>query len=76
MTPPATRLPLVRRASQNELKSANGNRPYRYQLHKIDDGKITTKEIVETKDGDVARLIAMNDKPLDRGGASRPRSIA
>src|SRR5271170_8132554 len=56
---------LVRRASQNELKSANGNHPYRYQLHKIDDNKITTKEIVETKDGDVARLISVDDKPLD-----------
>ena len=56
---------LVRRASQNELHSSNGGHPYRYQLHKIDDGKITTKEIVETKDGDVARLIAVNDKPLE-----------
>jgi len=58
-------VPLVRRASQNELHSSNGGHPYRYQLHKIDDGKITTKEIVETKDGDVARLIAIDDKPLD-----------
>lgn len=56
---------LVRRASQNELKSGNGNHPYRYQLHKVDDSKITTKEIVETKDGDVARLVSFNDKPLD-----------
>jgi hypothetical protein len=56
---------LVRRAAHNELNSSNGNHPYRYQLHKIDDSKITTKEIVETKDGDVARLIAVNDKPLD-----------
>jgi hypothetical protein len=56
---------LVRRASQNELHSSNGHHPFRYQLHKIDDGKITTKEIVETKDGDVARLIAVDDKPLD-----------
>lgn len=55
---------LVRRASQNELKASNGNHPYRYLLHKIDDSKITTKEIVETKDGDVARLVAVNDKPL------------
>lgn len=58
-------VPLVRRASQNELKASNGNHPYRYLLHKIDDNKITTKEIVETKDGDVARLVAVNDKPLD-----------
>jgi hypothetical protein len=56
---------IVRRASQNELQSSNGNHPVRYKLHKIDDAKITTKEIIETKDGDVARLIAVNDKPLD-----------
>lgn len=54
---------LVQRASHNELAPGNGH-PYRYKLHKIDDGKITTKEIVETKDGDVARLIAVGDKPL------------
>jgi len=56
---------LVRRASQNELNSSGGHHPYRYQLRKVDDGKITVKEIVETKDGDVARLISVNDKPLD-----------
>lgn len=56
---------LVRRASQNELHSSNQNHPYRYKLHKIDDSRITTKEIIETKDGDVARLIAVNDKPLE-----------
>jgi hypothetical protein len=54
---------LVRRAAHNELVAADGH-PYRYTLHKIDDGKITTKEIVETKDGDVARLIATGDKAL------------
>jgi len=56
---------LVRRAAQNELKTDHGNHPYRYQLHKVDDNKVTTKEIVETKDGEVARLVAQNDKPLD-----------
>jgi hypothetical protein len=54
---------LVRRASQNELGTGDGH-PRRYTLRKIDDGKITTKEIVETKDGDVARLISTGDKPL------------
>lgn len=58
-------LAVVRRASQNELQPGNGTHPFRYTLHKIDDNKITTKEIIETKDGDVARLIAVNDKPLD-----------
>src|SRR5579862_2218036 len=74
MNPPATLaqgadtaidpVAIVRRASQNELHSSNGNHPFRYKLHKIDDEKITTKEIVETKDGDVARLIAVHDEPL------------
>lgn len=55
---------LVRRASQNELNSSGGQ-PYRYKLHKVDNGKSTTKEIVETrKDGDVARLIEWGGKPL------------
>ena len=57
-------VPLVRRASQNELNSSGGQ-PYRYKLHKVDDGKSTTKVIVETrKDGDVARLIEWGGKPL------------
>jgi hypothetical protein len=54
---------LVRRAAHNELGTGNGH-PYRYKLRKVDDGKITTKEIVETKDGDVARLISTGDQPL------------
>jgi hypothetical protein len=54
---------LVTRAVHNELAS-DSKHPYRYTLHKVDDGKITTKEIIETKDGDVARLIAFDDKPL------------
>ncbi len=56
---------IVRRASQNELRSSNGNHPYRFRLHKVDDGKSSTKEIVETKDGDIARLIEKDGKPLD-----------
>jgi hypothetical protein len=54
---------LVKRAAYNELHTSGGH-PVRYKLRKVDDGRITTKEIVETKDGDVARLIAVNDKPL------------
>ncbi|MBV8632789.1 MAG: hypothetical protein JOZ83_17830 [Silvibacterium sp.] len=54
---------LVRRASKNELAPGHGH-PFRFKLRKVDDGKITTKEIIETKDGDVARLIAVGDQPL------------
>ncbi len=55
---------IVKDASFNELKASNEGHPYRYKLHKVDDDKITTKIIVETRDGDVARLIARDDKPL------------
>ena len=57
-------VPLVRRAAHNELASSGGAHPYRYKLHKIDDHKDTTKIIVETHDGDVARLIQADGKPL------------
>ena len=55
---------LVRNASWNELHSSGPPSPVRYKLRKQDAKSITTKEIVETKDGDVARLIAKNDQPL------------
>jgi hypothetical protein len=54
---------IVTRAVHNELAPGSLH-PFRYTLRKVDDGKITTKEIIETKDGDVARLIAFGDKPL------------
>ena len=53
----------VARASHNEL-AAHDEHPYRFTLRKVDNGRITTKEIIETHQGDVARLIAINDKPL------------
>jgi len=36
----------------------------RYRLRKSSPRITTTKEIVETADGDVARLVAINDQPL------------
>lgn len=55
---------IVTRAAHNEL-TARDQHPFRYTLYKInEDGKSTTKEIIETKDGDVARLIAVGGKPL------------
>lgn len=54
---------VVTRAAHNEL-APSGHHPVRYTLRKVDNGKITTKEIIETKDGDVARLVAVGDKPL------------
>ena len=54
---------LVRDASYNELKPGNAPR-YRYQLRKTDEKGTTVKEIIETPDGDVARLLSRDDKPI------------
>lgn len=42
--------------------------PMRYQLRKQSPRLTTTKQIVETRDGAVARLVAVNDRPLDAAG--------
>ncbi len=56
---------LVDRVLANEAKAAQDtSHPMRYVLRKISPRLATTKEIFETKDGEVARLLAMNDKPL------------
>jgi hypothetical protein len=55
---------LIKRAVANELKPGSHLHPYRYKLRKLDDGKNNTKEIVETKDGDIARLIKWGENPL------------
>jgi hypothetical protein len=55
---------LVRRAVQHRLDASRSHQPLRYTLHVHDERHDTTKEIVETRDGDVARLVAINGKPL------------
>ena len=57
---------LVDRALANELRAAqDASHPMRYHLHKTSPRLTTTKDICETKDGEVARLISVNDKPLN-----------
>lgn len=56
---------LMARASQNELANAYGHHPLlRYRVRKITPRSDTTKEVVETLDGGVARLIAVRNEPL------------
>lgn len=56
---------LVQRVSQVELTHSIGNRtPMRFRLRKITEKSDTTKEIVETSDGAVARLLAIRGVPL------------
>jgi hypothetical protein len=62
---PAQAASLVERALATEVTSANSTgHPMRYRLHKTSPRLTSTKEIVETRDGDVARLVAVNDQPL------------
>ncbi|MHB1794237.1 MAG: hypothetical protein ACYCPO_04670 [Acidobacteriaceae bacterium] len=56
---------LVETAIENEINNSYGRRPpVRYLLRKKTRDTGTTKEIVETNDGGVARLVAIHDQPL------------
>jgi len=56
---------LIDRALAAELQSAqDALHPMRYLLRKSSPRFTTTKDIIETKDGAVARLVAINDRPL------------
>lgn len=68
--PSADALALVRRTAVNEEranheKAGNSPNPIRFKLHKEDEKGITTKEIVQTRDGSVARLVAIDNRPLN-----------
>ncbi len=53
-------------AAQNELGiiDNDGSVPLRYRTRKIDDKGDTTREVIETRQGSVARLIARNGQVL------------
>jgi hypothetical protein len=58
---------LVKRALEAEVKSAQSpQEQMRYRLRKATPHFISTKEIFETRDGAVARLVSINDRPLSR----------
>ncbi|HEY3989197.1 MAG TPA: hypothetical protein VGM02_07860 [Acidobacteriaceae bacterium] len=73
--PPDDPVALVRAASWNELHGSNNVHPFRFRIRKQDENGATTKDIIETKDGDIARLVAVDDKPLtpERASAERAR---
>ncbi len=54
---------LVRNAAYNEQRSG-ADHPFRYLYRKEEDGKTTLKEVLETHDGTVARLLERDGKPL------------
>jgi hypothetical protein len=55
---------LVRRAVQHRLDAAKNHHPLQCVIHRSDDHRDTTKLIIETSDGNVARLVAISGKPL------------
>ena len=71
---------LVRRAVQHRLDAGKSHRPVRYLIHRTDERHDTTKAILETVDGDVARLVAIDGKPLsamaDRAELARLDTLA
>jgi hypothetical protein len=63
---PAQGHALLDRTLANELRAArDSSHPMRYQLRKTSPRLTTTKEIFETKDGLVARLLSINNQPLN-----------
>lgn len=62
---PAQAQALVKQALAAELQaSQDTSHPMRFLLRKVSPHSTTTKEIVETRDGDVARLLSVSDQPL------------
>jgi hypothetical protein len=58
---------LVDRALASELRAAqDASHPMRYRLRKTSPRLTSTKDILETRDGDVARLVSIFDKPLNQ----------
>ena len=56
---------IVARALANEYAAArDSSHPMRYELLVSSPRLTTAKKICETRDGDVARLVAVNGKPL------------
>jgi hypothetical protein len=66
-------------ASWNELHPQGTSRPFRYRVAKVDSKGSTVKLVVETKEGDIARLIEKEGRPLtpqeDRAELARLDSL-
>jgi hypothetical protein len=66
---------LVKRALENEVRGAgDAEHPMRYRLRKSSPRLTSTKQIFETKDGAVARLLTVNDAPLNAADEQREQA--
>ncbi|MGO9340407.1 MAG: hypothetical protein ACLPY1_23275 [Terracidiphilus sp.] len=75
---PAQAQALVVRALATESRAAQDMsrmaHPMRYRLHKTSPRLTSTKEIVETRDGYVARLLSINNQPLNQADEEREQA--
>ena len=55
---------LARSVVTNELKFQDDHTNWMYRLEKEQYGKKQVKEIIETKEGSLSRLLSINDRPL------------
>ncbi len=66
---------VVLRVLAAELRTAQDTQhPMRYRLHRSSPRFTSTKEIVETREGAVARLVAVNDRPLSPTDEQREKA--
>jgi hypothetical protein len=66
---------LVQRALANEVAAAQDtSHPMRYVLRKTSPRLTTTKDMIETQDGLVAMLVAVNDRPLSAPEQAREQA--
>jgi len=75
---PAQAQGLIDRALATESRAAQDlshlGHPMRYRLRKTSPRLTSTKEIVETRDGDVARLLSINDQPLSQADEQKEQA--
>lgn len=60
--------PLVRRAVANHFAQQAAHQPERFDLHRRDERHNVVRQIIETPQGDVAMLVAVNGAPLSPQG--------
>ncbi|MGA2808853.1 MAG: hypothetical protein ABSE87_12015 [Terracidiphilus sp.] len=66
---------LLQRALATELRAAqDASHPMRYRLRKSSPRLTSIKEILETRDGAVARLVSINDKPLSQADEQKEQA--
>ena len=61
---PASANQLVRQVVQNELNGGKTKTHYMFRMHKETPTGTQTREYVETADGTITRVVAINDQPL------------